>query len=62
MPILRAGRALGVLVVQNRAQRHYSDDEVEALETVAMVLAEMVASGELKKLTKPARSSISHAR
>ncbi|MCV3767414.1 phosphoenolpyruvate--protein phosphotransferase [Rhizobium sp. TRM95796] len=53
VPILRAGRALGVLVVQNRAQRHYSDDEVEALETVAMVLAEMVASGELKKLTKP---------
>src|ERR1700742_987540 len=37
VPILRAGRALGVLTVQNRAQRHYSDDEVEALETVAMV-------------------------
>ena len=53
MPILRAGRSLGVLVVQNRAQRHYSDDEVEALETVSMVLAEMVASGDLKKLTKP---------
>jgi phosphotransferase system enzyme I (PtsP) len=53
VPILRAGRALGVLVVQNRAQRHYSDDEVEALETVAMLLAEMVASGELKKLTRP---------
>lgn len=53
VPILRAGRSLGVLVVQNRAQRHYSDDEVEALETVAMLLAEMVASGELKKLTKP---------
>lgn len=53
VPILRAGRALGVLVVQNRAQRHYSDDEVEALETIAMILAEMVASGELKKLTKP---------
>ena len=53
VPILRAGRSLGVLVVQNRAQRHYSDDEVEALETVAMVLAEMVASGELKKLTQP---------
>ena len=53
VPILRAGRSLGVLVVQNRSQRHYSDDEVEALETVAMVLAEMVASGELKKLTQP---------
>jgi phosphotransferase system enzyme I (PtsP) len=53
VPILRAGRSLGVLVVQNRSQRHYSDDEVEALETVSMVLAEMVASGELKKLTQP---------
>jgi phosphotransferase system enzyme I (PtsP) len=53
VPILRAGRSLGVLVVQNRSQRHYSDDEVEALETVSMVLAEMVASGDLKKLTQP---------
>lgn len=53
VPILRAGRALGVLTVQNRAQRHYSDDEVEALETVSMLLAEMVASGGLKKLTRP---------
>ncbi len=52
VPILRAGRALGVLVVQNKAQRHYRDDETEALETTAMILAEMVASGELKKLTR----------
>jgi phosphotransferase system enzyme I (PtsP) len=32
VPILRAGRSLGVLVVQNEAQRHYGDDELEALE------------------------------
>lgn len=53
VPILRTGRALGVLVVQNRASRTYREDEVEALETTAMVIAEMVATGELKKLTKP---------
>jgi len=47
VPILRAGRSLGVLVVQNRKKRKYSDDEIEALETVAMVLAEMIAAGEL---------------
>ncbi len=41
------------LVVQNKAQRNYREDEVEALETTAMVLAEMVATGELKKITKP---------
>ncbi|WP_377293824.1 phosphoenolpyruvate--protein phosphotransferase [Rhizobium sp. SG2393] len=53
VPILRTGRALGVLVVQNKASRTYRDDEVEALETTAMVLAEMVASGDLKKITRP---------
>lgn len=47
VPILRDGRVLGVLVVQNVTQRHYAEEEQEALETVAMVLAELVASGEL---------------
>ena len=42
VPILSGGRAVGVLVVQNRTQRHYSEDEIEAMQTVAMVLAEMV--------------------
>ncbi|WP_099867942.1 phosphoenolpyruvate--protein phosphotransferase [Pararhizobium haloflavum] len=53
VPILRAGRSLGVLVVQNKARRNYREDEVEALETTAMVLAEMIATGELKKITRP---------
>src|SRR5690606_4761980 len=33
VPVLRAGRTLGVLVVQNRTMRQYREDEVEALET-----------------------------
>jgi phosphotransferase system enzyme I (PtsP) len=47
VPILRADKVLGVLVVQNRTQRHYDEDEVETLQTVAMVLAELAASGAL---------------
>lgn len=44
VPVLRGGRVLGVLVVQNRTERVYDDEEVEALQTIAMVLAELVAA------------------
>jgi phosphotransferase system enzyme I (PtsP) len=47
VPLLRGGRAIGVLVVQNRTERVYTEDEVEDLQIVAMVLAEMMAGGEL---------------
>src|ERR1700757_556307 len=53
VPVLRAGNTLGVLVVQNRARRTYSEEEEEALQTTAMVLAEMIASGELSALARP---------
>ena len=53
MPVLRAGNTLGVLVVQNRARRTYTEEEEEALQTTAMVLAEMIASGELSSLARP---------
>lgn len=56
VPILRAGRTLGVLVVQNRAHRTYADEEVEALQTTAMVMAEMIAVGELEGLARPGTS------
>src|SRR5579871_3790456 len=56
VPILRAGATLGVLVVQNKAHRTYYDEEVEALQTTAMVLAEMIAVGELERLAKPGTS------
>ncbi len=45
VPVLRASRVIGVLAVQNRTHRHFEDEEVEALETVAMVLAEMLVTG-----------------
>jgi phosphotransferase system enzyme I (PtsP) len=47
VPVLRGGHTIGVLTVQNRTMRHYSDEEIEALQTTAMVLAEMIASGGL---------------
>lgn len=50
VPVLRSGRTLGVLVVQNRAAKAYSDEEEEALQTTAMIIAEIVASGDLNKL------------
>lgn len=44
VPVRRSGRTLGVLVVQNQAPRHYTEDEVDELETVAMLLAELLPS------------------
>ena len=45
VPIQRLGEVQGVLVIQNRDARDYKDDEVYALEVVAMVLAEMAELG-----------------
>lgn len=46
-PVLRGGRVIGVLAVQNRTRRSYTEEEVEALQTVAMVVAELVSSEEM---------------
>jgi len=45
VPVLRAGTVLGVLVIQNRTPRTYSDEDVEVLQTTAMVIAEHLVSG-----------------
>jgi phosphotransferase system, enzyme I, PtsP len=62
VPIVRSERTFGVLVVQNRVQRIYSDDEVEALQTIAMVLAEMVASGAFGDLSGMAEVEVRPSR
>lgn len=46
VPILRGGKLIGVLTVQNQVQRSYQDDEIDSLQTIAMVLAEIVSVGE----------------
>jgi len=58
VPILRAGNTIGVLVVQNSARRTYTEEETEALQTTAMVIAEMIAGGELEALANPASGGI----
>ncbi len=45
VPVQRLGEKLGVLVVQSKEARSFSEDEVYALEVVAMVLAEMAELG-----------------
>jgi phosphotransferase system enzyme I (PtsP) len=52
VPILRGGRVRGVLTVQNQSRRNYTDEEIETLETVAMVLAELIAGSELTSPTE----------
>ena len=47
VPVIRGGRVRGVLVIQNRARRHYTDEEVEALEVISVVVAELIAGGDL---------------
>ncbi|MDO5704964.1 MAG: phosphoenolpyruvate--protein phosphotransferase [Paracoccus sp. (in: a-proteobacteria)] len=45
VPIQRLGEKLGVLVVQSREARQFSEDDIYGLEVVAMVLAEMTELG-----------------
>jgi len=44
VPIIRRERAVGVLAVQHADPRRYADIEIEALQTVAMVLSELIAN------------------
>ncbi|HRP09398.1 MAG TPA: phosphoenolpyruvate--protein phosphotransferase [Terricaulis sp.] len=69
VPIVRSERVFGVLVVQNSVQRIYGEDEVEALQTIAMVLAEMVAAnafGDLSGLAdveaRPSKPDLLHGK
>ncbi|WP_174280651.1 phosphoenolpyruvate-utilizing N-terminal domain-containing protein, partial [Sphingomonas bacterium] len=47
VPIIRRERAVGVLGVQHTEPRRYADVEIEALQTVAMVLSELIANAGL---------------
>ena len=47
VPIVRRERAVGVLTVQHVDPRRYDDVEIEALQTVAMVLAELIHNAGL---------------
>lgn len=47
VPIIRRERSVGVLAVQHAESRRYADVEIEALQTVAMVLSELIANAGL---------------
>ena len=47
VPIIRRERAVGVLCVQHAASRGYDEIEIEALQTVALVLSELIANASL---------------
>jgi len=47
VPIIRREQAVGVLCVQHADPRRYEEIEIEALQTVAMVLSEMIANADL---------------
>jgi phosphotransferase system enzyme I (PtsP) len=47
VPIIRKERAIGVLAVQHDDPRAYDELEIEALQTVAMVLSELIANAGL---------------
>ena len=47
VPIVRRERCVGVLCVQHVDPRRYEEVEIEALQTVAMVLSELIANAEL---------------
>src|SRR5690625_3960644 len=47
VPLLRDRQVIGLLAVQNKTRRAYDEDEVEALETVSMVIAEMIGGAGL---------------
>ncbi|NBB82861.1 MAG: phosphoenolpyruvate--protein phosphotransferase [Alphaproteobacteria bacterium] len=47
VPILRQGKVRGVLTIQNQRRRTYPEEEVETLQTIAMVVAELAVGGEM---------------
>lgn len=58
VPIVRREAAVGVLCVQHRDPRRYADVEIETLQTVAMVLSELIANADLIDSTAPGAGGV----
>lgn len=52
VPLIRWNRSIGVLVVLKKEVHEYSRLEIDILETIAMVLSEMIASDEMANYKK----------
>jgi phosphotransferase system enzyme I (PtsP) len=57
VPIQRGGDVLGVLTIQNKTHKEYSDEDLEILQTTAMVLAEHLVSGDVAGVNRAAEFS-----
>jgi phosphotransferase system, enzyme I, PtsP len=57
VPIVRGGEIMGVLTIQNKTHKAYSDEDVEVLQTTAMVLAEHLVSGAVSGVNTGAEFS-----
>ncbi len=57
VPVRRAGHIMGVIAVQNRSPRRYGVDEVDVVETVAMLLAEALAAAGAATVSEDALSA-----
>ncbi len=62
VPIVHRGTLLGVLAVQKTIEYQFSTEMVELLETIAMVMAEMLASSTIKTLEKKFVTAHKHSR
>ncbi|MBQ7413561.1 MAG: phosphoenolpyruvate--protein phosphotransferase [Alphaproteobacteria bacterium] len=49
VPLIRSNKLLGVLAVQTRKKQPFSDEVIEILETIGLVVAEMLSSHLFKK-------------
>ncbi|PZO89458.1 MAG: phosphoenolpyruvate--protein phosphotransferase [Sphingomonas sanxanigenens] len=58
VPIVRREEAVGVLCVQHSDPRRYDEVEIEALQTVAMVLSEMIANAGLVDEQRAVRGQV----
>src|SRR5687768_15411605 len=56
VPIVRLESPIGVLAVQHAEPRRYEEVEIEALQTVAMVLSELIANSRLVDGSRTART------
>ena len=54
IPVRRAGNTIGVLTVQNVAPRRFGPEEIDVVETVAMLLAEALTAAGLTDVTEDA--------
>jgi len=47
VPIIRSNELLGVLVIQDKQQRQFDEITEELMQTISMVVAELIAAGDL---------------